>query len=218
VLWEIQDDNTDICGVWLRWIDNKIVLEYECECCGKKKCFIIDKITAGYSITEKTVFYYIKQGFPDAIQHYHNYNWLGYKELDIFIPSLNCGIEVDSSQYHKDSWRDKVKDNICKNYGVKLIRLRDKKCQDLNDSCIEIKYSNGTLEKAIRQCLECLGFTGEIDVGIKRDKPEIEKLIALELLEKVKKEREDLYHHIYVCSECLEEFGVDSGSKVFQIV
>lgn len=51
-----------------------------------------------------------------------------FMELDIFIPSLNVGIEYDGRVYHTDSKiqiRDSQKYKICKEHGILLIRIRE---------------------------------------------------------------------------------------------
>ena len=49
-------------------------------------------------------------------------------ELDIFIPSLNLGIEYDGDYWHSLPdmiERDKKKDLACKEKGIKLIRIKE---------------------------------------------------------------------------------------------
>lgn len=216
MLWEVTDDETDISGVWLRWIDSSVVLEYTCECCGCTKNYVVPDMRAAYSMLEKMVFYYIRQAFPDAVQHYHA-DWLGNREMDMFIPSLRIGIEVDSAKRHKNLYFDKSKDDRCEQQGVRIIRIREKGCPELNDLSICIGFSGRgkSLEKAINKCLELLGESS--DINFERDKKKFEKLLAAEVLEDVKKKHTELYKQIYVCGDCLRELDLNNNSKAFQI-
>lgn len=49
------------------------------------------------SFPEQIIFYYVSKLFPDAL---NGYKFKG-KEIDIYIPSLNIGIEYDGEHYHK---------------------------------------------------------------------------------------------------------------------
>lgn len=62
------------------------------------------------SFPEQAVFFYVKQKYPDAINSYTNCFNNG-MELDVFIPSLNVGIEYDGKAWHDD---DKLKNEKLK--------------------------------------------------------------------------------------------------------
>lgn len=47
------------------------------------------------------------------------------RNIDIYIPALQIGIEYDGSSWHADITRDQDKDELCKANGIKLIRLRE---------------------------------------------------------------------------------------------
>lgn len=47
----------------------------------------------------------------------------GYYRFDFYIPSKNILIEYDGKEWHKDNPSDKAKDDFCKKYKIKLIRL-----------------------------------------------------------------------------------------------
>ena len=74
--------------------------------------------------------------YPDTIYQYNNY-WLGAQTLDIYIPSLNIGIEYQGLQHYKaieffggekqlkaQIERDNRKRILCEENGVKLIYWR----------------------------------------------------------------------------------------------
>ncbi len=93
------------------------------------------------SFPEKAVFYYLKKLFPEA-QENKKIQWLGNSELDIFIPSLNVGIEYDGYHWHRNVDKDKKKDNLCKEHKINLIRLRTEKCPYYESDSIKIYYDS----------------------------------------------------------------------------
>ena len=80
------------------------------------------------SIQEYTCYYYISSYFQDAIHSYKSED-LKQKELDIFIPSLNVGIEYDGAYWHRSVEKDVEKDNLCSSLGIILIRIREAGCK-----------------------------------------------------------------------------------------
>ena len=56
-----------------------------------------------------------------------NRSILGGKEIDIFMPKYNIGIECDGLRWHNELYRDKdyhlSKTNECKEYGIRLIHI-----------------------------------------------------------------------------------------------
>ncbi|MBR6532685.1 zinc-ribbon domain-containing protein [Candidatus Saccharibacteria bacterium] len=81
------------------------------------------------SFPEKAIFFYIQQAFPDAVENYKP-AWLGRKELDIYIPSKKTGIEYDGVFYHKNKAKDAIKDRLCSEHGITIIRIREKGLDD----------------------------------------------------------------------------------------
>lgn len=76
---------------------------------------------------EIELYEFIQANFSDARHSDHKQIWP--LELDIFIPSLNIGIEYDGSYWHSLPdmiERDKKKDEICKEKGIFLIRIQEK--------------------------------------------------------------------------------------------
>lgn len=73
------------------------------------------------SICEQSLYYYIKKVYQDAENRNTDFGF----ELDIYIPSINLGIEYDGSPWHKDKiTEDNIKDIKCKELNIRLIRLR----------------------------------------------------------------------------------------------
>ena len=75
------------------------------------------------SFPEQAVYYYIYKYFPDAINGDHD--TLNGRELDIFIPSMNAAIEYDGKKWHSDITKDIEKDELCKQLGITLYRIRE---------------------------------------------------------------------------------------------
>ena len=86
---------------------------WKCQNCGKSYLLAVQekrnqkikycstcKKEIGSSIPEQTVFYYVRQAFPDAINGYRDNTLLGKKSLDIYIPAIKTGIEYDGRAWH----------------------------------------------------------------------------------------------------------------------
>lgn len=139
------------------------------------------------SFREQAIYYYIKKYFPDAINSYRC-DWLGKKELDIFIPSLNIAIEYDGESWHKNTSKDMLKSKLCKENGIELIRMREEKCPRLNDNTVKIKIKNNSyaeLEKGLSRLLFILGVTEfkEISIDVSRDSQKIQKQYKFKKIE-----------------------------------
>lgn len=137
------------------------------------------------SFSEQTVYYYIKQIFPDAINSYKDI-FKNNSELDIYIPSLNIGIEYDGIVWHNDdrSYQREIKKyNICKEHNIKLVRLREFLNNDYgsftkifygckNINCDEV-YAINIKDNTLRSGSICLFiysmFDKNISVDIDRD-------------------------------------------------
>lgn len=136
--------------------------------CGCPKC----NMERRTSLPEKIIYFYVKNYFPDAIENYHP-SFLRKKEIDVFIPSLNIGIEYDGLNWHKDINKDLIKDKLCKDNGVKLIRIREEGCPNYYSSSILItthKYRNDFvyLEESLKSLLIELGVVNFV-VDLSKD-------------------------------------------------
>lgn len=111
------------------------------------------------SFAEQAFFYYIKQVYPDAINHYTDI-FVNGMELDIFIPSIRLAIEYDGSFWHRSekSSRDKEKYTICTEKGIYLIRIRESNTpvHDLADEIFFIENISKpeNLEQLIRHVID----------------------------------------------------------------
>ena len=138
------------------------------------------------SFAEQAIFYYVKKYYPDAINRY-TADFLGRMELDIYIPSIGYAIEYDGEAWHtKDKiHREQRKYKLCRNKGIKFIRLREKQSEQFSQNCdIEIcrenLYTYKVLEPTINFLLDRLGSFYKpcfkpimYDINIQRDKQKI---------------------------------------------
>ncbi len=99
---------------------------------------------------------YLKFYYPDEeVIYNHRPDWLknpntGYNlELDIYFPNLKLGIECNGGMHQLESQiqRDNLKQQLCDNYGVRLISI------DLAQRIVRLK--------------ECLGLVGDIPTSLK---------------------------------------------------
>ena len=101
------------------------------------------------SFPEQTIFYYMKKVFQTAVNSYKFDNNL---EIDVYIEELKLGIEYDGEKWHKNPEKDKMKNSLCKNNNIKLIRIREKNCPILDDKTFCLILQNNSiaaLEEAI---------------------------------------------------------------------
>ena len=132
---------------------NNIRAAWVCSVCGHKWSALVSARNNGSkcpqcqksshsSIPEQIIYFYVKQAFPDAINGHTIKNANQFKSLDIFIPSINFGIEYDGKRWHKDSTYDISKNQFLCNQGIDLIRIRENGCPILNDKsyCITVDY------------------------------------------------------------------------------
>lgn len=78
------------------------------------------------SFPEQALFFYVKKIFPDAINSYREI-FDNQMELDIYIPSINTGIEYDGVAWHKDKGlkREALKYEKCRQIAIRLIRIKE---------------------------------------------------------------------------------------------
>ena len=87
----------------------------------------------GTSIPEQSIFYYVRQFFPETQNRFMYKSKTGdIVEIDIFVPSIKLAIEYDGAFWHKDKADDDTRKNvILNNDGIYVIRVRDLACPKL---------------------------------------------------------------------------------------
>ena len=117
------------CGhIWSATVSNRMQGR-GCPCCSSE---------LHTSFAEQAIYFFVKMCFPDTISRD---NSLG-KELDIYIPSLRCGIEYDSAIYHHNIGKDKSKNTWCLQHNIRLIRIRERNCPALSGADVIIRERN----------------------------------------------------------------------------
>ncbi len=147
------------------------------------------------SFPEQTLFFYIKEAYPDAKSRYY----LEGLEFDIFISSINTAIEYDGVFWHskdKAIKNEKIKDDYCEKNGIRLIRVRDVSLGNTDYAeCIFCKDGNNrSLVDAISELMRILHQ--KVDVDINRDLIEI-----INQYQKEKRENSLLYRFPDIAKE-----------------
>ena len=137
------------------------------------------------SFAEQATYFYIKKLYPDALNRYSP-EFLERMELDIYIPSIKLAIEYDGEAWHKKNTikREERKYQICKENGIKLIRLREKMPEFPSNIADELfgmerLYEPKNLEKMLGEILKRINYSDRwmlgcpIDLNFERDRPEI---------------------------------------------
>ena len=146
---------------WRSKIHNRTVLKRGCPECAKG---------THTSVPEQLIYHYVKQLFPTTISGYRLYN----TEIDIFIPSLNIGIEYDGENFHKTKAKykkDIKKNELLQKNGITLIRIREEGCHKMEtDKCIiydcKFKSDYSYLNTIITQLLDYLTVKTNIEKKI----------------------------------------------------
>ena len=137
------------------------------------------------SFPERAIFYYMKKYIGEVKDSYHN-TTIGRKEIDIYLPKYNFGIEYDGQAWHKDYNRDIEKDKVCFENGIELLRVREYGCYEYNSTSIKTyitAYDMKELNNAILFIFNYLNkkYSLEIkpDVDVDRDRVKILELMNL---------------------------------------
>lgn len=130
------------------------------------------------SFPEQAIFFYLKQIFPSTLNGYK----FNKTEVDIFIPELNIAIEYDGYRYHNSEKKlksDLTKNQLLTSFDMKLIRVREKGCAEMNeDKCTIIEctyksdhlYLNNTIKTLLSEVAQFSKQLKNIDVDIKQDR------------------------------------------------
>ena len=107
------------------------------------------------------------------------------KEVDIFLPDLNCAIEYDGEYFHnneKSKKRELNKDKVLNDHNVTIYRIKESSKNYVEDNIIYYKYNidSSNIPWVIKTLVQLLKLQ-DIDVDIDRDRVYIyEQYIMLE--------------------------------------
>lgn len=137
--------------------------------CGKTHsgCPICDKENHT-SFPEQAVFFYIKKYFPDAINS--NKTRIG-MEVDIYIPSIDIAIEYDGKTWHNNNSYEVNKNQVCKENGLVLIRIREEGLKVYDDCICLVRNNvrnNSSLTTVIKDLLKTIDNI-DADIDVERD-------------------------------------------------
>lgn len=120
------------------------------------------------SFPEQAIFFYLSQIYEDTINRYNELKF----EIDIYIPSIKTGIEYDGFLWHQDRQRDEQKNAKCKKNKIKLIRIREDGCAEIEEDTyckiFHIQKGYRNLGIVIQALIKYLG-NDDIDINIERD-------------------------------------------------
>ena len=177
------------CGnSWSATVANRISRRSGCPKCN---------IEGVNSFCEQALFFYIKKVYADAI---NGDNHIG-MELDVYIPSIGKAIEYDGEVWHRNKKKIKIdekKNQLCKDNGIELIRIREPNIQEMDGCKVFVRDDSTTdasLGKVIQETLIYLSGT-MLDVDVTRDMP-----LILEQFATKKYENSLLYNYPNVAME-----------------
>lgn len=125
------------------------------------------------SFPEQAIFYYIQKKYADAINSFKS--GFGQSEIDIYIPSINVGIEYDGRNWHKGNGEKEIKKyEICKRNNIFLIRIVERKNEySLDQACdhyIESLYGNTKRFADLDSCIYNLFSFLSVSIDIDTDR------------------------------------------------
>ena len=135
------------------------------------------------SFPEQAIFFYLQKAYPDALDRYCLPN--SKTEIDIFIPSLNVGIEYDGVYWHKSKEdREAQKYQKCQEHGITLYRMREStKIIDGIADAIIIRHKPYNFETLDSALVELFGMVGvHISVNTFKDSASIREQFYTELI------------------------------------
>lgn len=134
------------------------------------------------SFPEQAIYYYLRTVFSDTVNRYYLPN--SNTEIDIFIPSLNIGIEYDGVYWHNNkAAREAQKYQKCKEHSITLYRIREATeiIDNIADTIIirDKPYNFETLDCALNELFSQMGFS--IPVNTFEDSANIREQFYTEL-------------------------------------
>ncbi len=132
---------------WIASIHDRVGSKTGCPECNKRY---------QTSFAEQAILFYVKKLYPDAVNKYRDVFNNG-MELDIYIPSVKCGIEFDGLNWHKteeEHKREIKKYRTCKENGIILLRIKEKCNDEWNDEWNDVSDYTWFVEIKNKKSLE----------------------------------------------------------------
>lgn len=128
---------------------------------------------SGTSFPEQAIYFYINSIVPSETRYLHKG-----VEIDVFIPSLQVGIEYDGIYFHNSmnsAKKEAKKNKILEADGIRLIRIKEStECKVIDDTiCIVPTKNYDYLKNAINIFVDKIGLGAEIDIDPIRDRMQI---------------------------------------------
>ena len=121
------------------------------------------------SFPEQAIYFYLKQAFPDTVNRHIFEN----REIDIFIPSKNIGIEYNGYFSHKKkAKKDILKKEFFKTMGITLFVVKEYKYTEEKehaDFYIHERTTFNDLTRLINDIIKSLDIDISVDVDCSRD-------------------------------------------------
>ena len=131
------------------------------------------------SFPEKVFYYYISKKI-DEVQQNYNPKWNNQRNIDIYIPKYKIGIEYDGKRWHQNSESDLLKNKLCREYDITLIRIREEGCPELKDSSFDFSFSNdyqAAFDFITKIMEKVTGIKYEFDIDLDKDRTVINELV-----------------------------------------
>ena len=173
--WDYEK-NGDLLPTQVKHGSNKTVY-WVCKVCGNKWRTKICNRTISHrgcskcasvystSFSEQAIYYYLYSYFgkkEDVLNRYKFTDNQGSFEIDIFIPSISLAVEYDGVYWHqKKKDKDDLKNERLAKLGVRLIRIKESKINEVIDDNIFYdfyKNYNLNLSWAIKSLFDLLGY------------------------------------------------------------
>ena len=134
------------------------------------------------SFPEQAIYFYLRKVYPDALGRYCLPN--SKMEIDIFIPSINVGVEYDGVYWHESKVdREVQKYQKCQEHDITLYRMREstKIIDGIADAIIirHRPYNFETLDSALEDLFDLMGV--QISVNTFEDSASIREQFYTEL-------------------------------------
>lgn len=169
------EKNNDLFPSMVTLHSNKKVW-WKCSVCGHEWRAIINDRSKGTgcprcwdemqtSFPEQAILFYSKQ-ITDAKSRWSEFG----REIDIYLPKFNIGIEYNGSYWHEDTEKTEAKIKFFQQKSIRIITITDGTENIVSGD--NIIHNNKSLDWAINQLFELIKLLG-VDINTKRDTQKI---------------------------------------------